>query len=165
MKLATQGTQDVYHCQGRIQGGGGIRRAPPPKKIGKNMIFCVRSWFSTSNTPKIFARLFQVRSLNLKSCIRPWLCCLFFFDIRILTSSIGDLLYWLNSPSLPITFPCFESCGVYIFLAIGLSVRRFQPTYWFIVNMFLSWLSLKNCSLDVKHQSSNHSWYLQTLKL
>jgi hypothetical protein len=29
--------------------------------------------------------------------------------------SIGDLLHWLNYPSLPITFPCFESRGVYIF--------------------------------------------------
>jgi hypothetical protein len=26
--------------------------------------------------------------------------------------SIGDLLHWLSYPSLPITFPCFESCGV-----------------------------------------------------
>jgi len=26
--------------------------------------------------------------------------------------SIGDLLHWLNYPSLPITFPCFESRGV-----------------------------------------------------
>ena len=26
--------------------------------------------------------------------------------------SIRDLLYWLNYPSLPITFPCFESRGV-----------------------------------------------------
>jgi hypothetical protein len=23
--------------------------------------------------------------------------------------SIGDLLHWLNYPSMPITFPCFES--------------------------------------------------------
>jgi len=26
--------------------------------------------------------------------------------------SIGDLLHWLNYPSLPITFPCFGSFGV-----------------------------------------------------
>jgi hypothetical protein len=26
--------------------------------------------------------------------------------------SIGDLLHWLNYPSLPITFPCFEYRGV-----------------------------------------------------
>jgi hypothetical protein len=26
--------------------------------------------------------------------------------------SIRDLLHWQNYPSLPITFPCFESCGV-----------------------------------------------------
>jgi len=26
--------------------------------------------------------------------------------------SIGDLLHWLNYPSLPITCPCFESRGV-----------------------------------------------------
>jgi hypothetical protein len=29
--------------------------------------------------------------------------------------SIRDLLHWLNYPSLPISFPCFESRGVYIF--------------------------------------------------
>jgi hypothetical protein len=29
--------------------------------------------------------------------------------------SIGDLLHWLNYPSLPITFPCFESRSVLIF--------------------------------------------------
>jgi hypothetical protein len=29
--------------------------------------------------------------------------------------SIGDMFHWLNYPSLPITFPCFESRGVYIF--------------------------------------------------
>ena len=26
--------------------------------------------------------------------------------------SIRDLLHWQNYPSLLITFPCFESCGV-----------------------------------------------------
>ena len=29
--------------------------------------------------------------------------------------SIRDLLHWQNYPSLPITFPCFESHGVWIF--------------------------------------------------
>jgi len=29
--------------------------------------------------------------------------------------SIGDLLHWLNYPSIPITFPCLEFRGVYIF--------------------------------------------------
>ena len=28
-------------------------------------------------------------------------------------------------------------------------------TYWFIVNMFSSWIELKKCLLDVKHQSIN----------
>ena len=46
--------------------------------------------------------------------------------------SIRDLLHWLNYPSLPISFPCFESRGVLIFF---------------------------NCSLDVKHQSTNQPNY------
>jgi hypothetical protein len=29
--------------------------------------------------------------------------------------SMRDLLHWQNYPSLPITFPCFESRGVKIF--------------------------------------------------
>ena len=32
--------------------GGGAPGAPPPK-IGKNLIFCVKSWFFTRNTLQI----------------------------------------------------------------------------------------------------------------
>ena len=41
----------------RPRGGsrGRTRRAPPSPKSGKNMIFCVKSWFFTRNTPKLFA--------------------------------------------------------------------------------------------------------------
>jgi hypothetical protein len=31
--------------------------------------------------------------------------------------SIGDLLHWLNYPSIPITFPCFEYRGVNFFFS------------------------------------------------
>ena len=40
--------------QGRIQGGGHTRRAPP-LKLEKIWFFGVKSWFFTRNTPKIFA--------------------------------------------------------------------------------------------------------------
>ena len=64
--------------QGRIQGGEGEHGALPPK-IGKDMIFfCVKWWFFTRNTPKIFAPPSARRNFlkfappNLKSWIRPW---------------------------------------------------------------------------------------------
>ena len=42
--------------QGRIQGGGRTRRAPPPPlKLEKYDFFVVKSWFFTRNTSKIFA--------------------------------------------------------------------------------------------------------------
>ena len=63
--------------QVRIQGGA--PGALPPK-IGKDMISCVKWWFFTRNTPKIFAPpsarrnfLKYTPSPNLKSWIRPWL--------------------------------------------------------------------------------------------
>ena len=46
---------ECYKCTGcyqeRIQRGR--NRLPRPPKIGKNMIFCVQSWFFTRNTPNI----------------------------------------------------------------------------------------------------------------
>ena len=72
--------------QGRIQRGAHPTRAPPPPpppppKIGKNIIFCVKSWFFTRNTPKMFAppsarrNFFKCAPPSLKSWIRP--CNLF----------------------------------------------------------------------------------------
>jgi hypothetical protein len=44
--------KSVILLEGGIQRGGG---APAPPKIGKNMIFCVKSWFSIQNTPIFFS--------------------------------------------------------------------------------------------------------------
>jgi hypothetical protein len=65
--------------------------------------------------------------------------------------SIRDLLHWQNYPSLPITFPCFKSRGVYIF-------KCSRPEYsWKIARWTLN-----------TNQSINQSiwlppWYIQTL--
>jgi hypothetical protein len=66
------------HLQERIQGGGGRTRYVPPK-IGENMIFGIKSWFFTQNTPKIFAppsarcNFFKYApSASLKSWSCPW---------------------------------------------------------------------------------------------
>ena len=60
-------------CPGTDPGGG------TSPKIGKNMIFCVKSWFFTRNTPNIFAPSTARRDFfkcayppNLKSWIRAW---------------------------------------------------------------------------------------------
>ena len=41
--------------RGGFKGGGRTRRAPP-LKLEKIWFFCLKSWFVTRNTPKIFAR-------------------------------------------------------------------------------------------------------------
>jgi hypothetical protein len=52
--LNTGLTVNVWRFQGRTQGGGRTRHAPP--KIGKKYdFFGVKSWFFTRNTPQIFA--------------------------------------------------------------------------------------------------------------
>ena len=37
--------------------------------------------------------------------------------------SIGDLLDWLNYPSIPITFPCFESRGAFFSLVLNIAEK------------------------------------------
>ena len=56
-------------CLSNIRGGSGAH----PPKIGKNTIFCVKSWFFTRNTSKDFFKCTPLPP-NLKSWIRPWTC-------------------------------------------------------------------------------------------
>ena len=68
--------------QTNTRGGsrGGAPGARPPLKLEKIWFFCVKSWFFTRNTPKIFAPPSVRRNFfkgapppNLKSWIRPWI--------------------------------------------------------------------------------------------
>ena len=55
-KCVNDAADDTY--SGADPGGGAHPAPPPPPKIGKNKkiwFFCVRSWFFTRNTPKLFA--------------------------------------------------------------------------------------------------------------
>ena len=66
--------------QGRIQWGPHPARAP--LKLDNTWFFGVKLWFFTRNTTNIFAPpsapriFFKCAPPNLKSWIRPWLCCL-----------------------------------------------------------------------------------------
>jgi hypothetical protein len=67
----------VIPWQGQIQGGGRIRRAPLPPKIGKNKIFWRKIVIFHTKYSKIFraslrsAQIFYVCPPSLKSWIRP----------------------------------------------------------------------------------------------
>ena len=74
-----------YRNQWWIQRGGTPGTPPPPPKIGKNMIFCIKSWFYTQNTPKMFATRFARRN---------------FFNAPIVTWNRGSAP-WNTNPQSP----------------------------------------------------------------